>query len=64
MQKIYGLCSIGGFLATMLVFAILGLEATKLDLTLLFLAWLLLEGMIVGVQKLLRHLFKTEHGQV
>ena len=54
MNKVYGLFSIGGFMATMLCYVIAGIEVTKLELTITFLTWLGMEVLIWGIQKVLR----------
>lgn len=56
MKKLYGLFSLGGFMATMAVYAVLGMEVSKLNLTLTFLIWIVLEGAIAGIRKLLWHI--------
>ena len=56
MKNLYGLFSLAGFMGTMTVYAFLGMEVSKLNLTITFLFWLALEGMIVGIRRLLQHL--------
>ncbi|MDE7366912.1 MAG: hypothetical protein K2N24_06120 [Lachnospiraceae bacterium] len=56
MKNLYGLFSLAGFMGTMTVYAVLGMEVSKLNLTITFLFWLALEGMIVGIRQLLRQL--------
>lgn len=56
MKNLYGLFSLTGFMGTMMVYAILGMEMSKLNLTITFLLWLALEGMIAGLRRLLRYL--------
>lgn len=56
MKNLYGLFSLAGFMGTMMVYAVLGLEASKLDLTVIFLLWIVLEGILAGLRQLFRRL--------
>lgn len=55
MKNLYGLFSLAGFMGTMMVYAVLGLEASKLNLTVTFLVWIALEGLLAGLRQLFRH---------
>lgn len=56
MKNLYGLFSLAGFMGTLAVYAILGMEVSKLNLTITFLLWIVLEGIIAGIRRLLQHL--------
>lgn len=54
MKKMYGLFSISGFMVTMLCFVFAGVEVTKLELTIVFLAWIFGEIAVNGIFYLVR----------
>lgn len=62
MKQLHGLIALGGFMGTMLLYAILGMEVSKLNLTVTFLVWIALEGAISGFRKLLMHWLNNRKG--
>ena len=60
MKNLYGLFSLGGFMATMLCYVLARIDVTKLELIITFLTWIGIEVIIWGIQKLFHFLFQNE----
>lgn len=60
MKNLYGLLSLGGFMVTMLCYVIAKIEVTKPELVLTFLTWIGIELVLLGIRKLVTHLFRHE----
>lgn len=60
MKKMYGLFAIGGFMITMLCFVLTRKEVTKLELSIIFLAWIMIEVVITMIGKWIHHFLQMK----
>lgn len=60
MKYLYGIITLGGFMATMLCYVLARVEVTKPELVITFFTWLGLEALFCGFRRLVR---SAEHIQ-
>lgn len=58
MKHIFGIITLGGFMATMLCYVLAGVDVTKPELVVTFFTWIGIETILYGIRKLLR---RAEH---
>lgn len=60
MKYLYGIITLGGFMATMLCYVLARVEVTKPELVVTFFTWLGLEVLFCGIRRLVHY---AEHIQ-